>query len=223
VTAAAAASSAWARHGHGIRSRPPVTGTVTDRTDPEHPNPSVGNSDSGSVRFSDSRQRRAPARPRFPDTAPGHGVGHGPSRTGKPGAAAVAAAGSGPTEARPRHENHDLCGAREGAHRRACSTRYCADSVRVSMGTIPCGAPPGMAPGEVRVSHQAGRRDARRWPRSPEQDDRFTPPQDGEPERRRDQRRTRRQAGATENLAQGPAIPMARASRRAHWRDPLRA
>jgi hypothetical protein len=53
--------------------------------------------------------------------------------------------------------------------------------------------------GEVRHSHQEGRRDARRWPTSTEDDNRLTPPQGGEPERRRDERRTRRQAGATEN------------------------
>jgi hypothetical protein len=57
-------------------------------------------------------------------------------------------------------------------------------------------------PGEARHSHQAGRRDARRWPRSPEQDECFTPPQGGEPERRRDQRRTRRQAGEAEYQVQ---------------------
>jgi hypothetical protein len=36
-----------------------------------------------------------------------------------------------------------------------------------------------------------------------EDDGRFTPSQGGEPERRRDERRTRRQAGASENRAQG--------------------
>jgi hypothetical protein len=54
--------------------------------------------------------------------------------------------------------------------------------------------------GEARHSHRAGRRDARRWPKSTEDDERPTPPQGGEPERRRDERRTRRQAGGTENL-----------------------
>jgi hypothetical protein len=57
--------------------------------------------------------------------------------------------------------------------------------------------------GEVRHSHQEGRRDARRWLMSPENWERFTPPQGGEPERRRDERRTRRKAGASEKLAQG--------------------
>jgi hypothetical protein len=57
--------------------------------------------------------------------------------------------------------------------------------------------------GEVRHSHQTGRRDARRWPRSIEDDKSLTPSQGGEPERRRDERRTRRQAGASGNRAQG--------------------
>jgi hypothetical protein len=91
--------------------------------------------------------------------------------------------------------------AREVAHRRACSTRYCAASVRVPMGTIPCGVPPGMAFGEVHHSHQEGRRDARRWLKPTEDEIRRTPPQGGEPERRRDQRRTRRQAGVSKNPA----------------------
>jgi hypothetical protein len=56
------------------------------------------------------------------------------------------------------------------------------------------GLPREWPPGEARHSHQAGRRDARRWPRSPEQDECFTPPQGGEPERRRDERRMRRKA-----------------------------
>jgi hypothetical protein len=38
---------------------------------------------------------------------------------------------------------------------------------------------------------------------SPENRERFAPPQGGEPERRRDERRTRRQAGAPQKLAQG--------------------
>jgi hypothetical protein len=58
---------------------------------------------------------------------------------------------------------------------------------------------PWWPPGELRHSHQAGRRDARRWPKPSEDDIRLTPPQGGEPERRRDQRRTRRQAGGAEN------------------------
>jgi hypothetical protein len=50
---------------------------------------------------------------------------------------------------------------------------------------------------------QAGRRDARRWPTALEHEDRHTPPQGGEPKRRRDKRRTRRQAGVSEKRAQG--------------------
>jgi hypothetical protein len=42
---------------------------------------------------------------------------------------------------------------------------------------------------ELRSSPQEGRRDARRWPESTENDERLTPPQGGEPERRRDERR----------------------------------
>jgi hypothetical protein len=49
--------------------------------------------------------------------------------------------------------------------------------------------------GEACHSHQAGRRAARRWPQPTEDHKRLTPPQCGEPERRRDERRTRRQAG----------------------------
>jgi hypothetical protein len=66
--------------------------------------------------------------------------------------------------------------------------------------------------GEVRDSHQAGRRDARRWPRPPEKDERLTPPQGGEPERRRDQRRTRRQAGGLENRSPAAATATAAAA-----------
>jgi hypothetical protein len=44
--------------------------------------------------------------------------------------------------------------------------------------------------GEARHSHQEGRRAARRWPQPTEDHKRPTPPQGGEPERRRDQRRT---------------------------------
>jgi hypothetical protein len=57
--------------------------------------------------------------------------------------------------------------------------------------------------GTARHSHQEGRRDARRWPRSTEDHERHTPPQGGEPERRRDKRRTRRQAGDAEKRTQG--------------------
>jgi hypothetical protein len=103
----------------------------------------------------------------------------------------------------PGHENHVLCWAREFAHRRACRTRHCAASVRVSMGTMPCGAPPGFRDGEARHSHQAGRRDVRRWPKPIEDENRLTPPLGGEPERRRDKRRTRRKAGGAEKRAQG--------------------
>jgi hypothetical protein len=53
--------------------------------------------------------------------------------------------------------------------------------------------------GEARQSHQEGRRDARRWAKPTEDHKRPTPPQGGEPERRRDQRRTRRQAGVSKN------------------------
>jgi hypothetical protein len=49
--------------------------------------------------------------------------------------------------------------------------------------------------GEACIGDGAGRRDARRWPKPHEDDERLTPPQCGEPERRRDERRTRRQAG----------------------------
>jgi hypothetical protein len=112
----------------------------------------------------------------------------------------------------PRHENHDLYGARDVAHRRACRRRLTPGTRRTGAGHPPValrakaerfsfsGARlPHARNGEARHSHQAGRRDARRWPRSPEQDESHTPSQGGEPERRRDQRRTRRQAGATEN------------------------
>jgi hypothetical protein len=68
--------------------------------------------------------------------------------------------------------------------------------------------------GEVRHSHRASRRDARRWPRSTEDDNRLTPPQGGEPERRRDERRTRRQAGVGK-----PSVPHTTSVR---YRDPGR-
>jgi hypothetical protein len=57
--------------------------------------------------------------------------------------------------------------------------------------------------GEARRIHQEGRRDARRWPKPSEDDIRLTPPQGGEPEPRRDQRRTRRQAGVAEERTHG--------------------
>jgi hypothetical protein len=72
------------------------------------------------------------------------------------------------------------------------STVLCRN-VRVSTGTMPWGAPPGMHPGEARHSHQEGRRDARRWPSPHEDDGRLTPPQGGEPERE-----ARRAPNATE-------------------------
>jgi hypothetical protein len=75
------------------------------------------------------------------------------------------------------------------------------------MGTMPCGAPREWPPGETRHSHQAGRRDARRWPMSFEKDGPFTPPQGGEPERRRDKRRTRRKAGGAEETGPGALLP----------------
>jgi hypothetical protein len=54
----------------------------------------------------------------------------------------------------------------------------------------------------VRHSRQAGRRDARRWPMPFENDGQPRPPQGGEPERRRDERRTRRKAGPPEKRAE---------------------
>jgi hypothetical protein len=57
--------------------------------------------------------------------------------------------------------------------------------------------------GEARHSHQAGRRDVRRWPKPSEDDIRLKPPQGDEPKRRRDQRRTRRQAGGSGKRTQG--------------------
>jgi hypothetical protein len=57
------------------------------------------------------------------------------------------------------------------------------------------GLPREWPPGEAHHSHQKGRRDARRWPRSHEDDESPMPPPGGEPERRRDKRRPRRKAG----------------------------
>jgi hypothetical protein len=61
-------------------------------------------------------------------------------------------------------------------------------------------------------SDQAGRRDAPRGPKPLEDDERSTPPQGGEPERRRDERRTRRQAGSTENQVPAAAAASGSAS-----------
>jgi hypothetical protein len=77
------------------------------------------------------------------------------------------------------------------------------------------GLPREWLPGEVRDSHQAGRRDARRWPNQREDVERTMPPQGGEPERRRDQRRTRRQAGEPENPV--PRSGSVRVRHRARW------
>jgi hypothetical protein len=91
------------------------------------------------------------------------------------------------------------------------------------------GHPREWPPGEVRHSLQAGRRAARRWPNPTEHNEHPTPPQGGEPERRRDERRTRRQAGVSEKQAQGlctsprketPMIPVATTTtelRTWHW------
>jgi hypothetical protein len=97
------------------------------------------------------------------------------------------------------------------ARRRVCRTRYCAASVRVSMGTIPCGAPPGMT--SRRSAPQPPSRPSRRLKvaGTPEQDKRTTPPKGGEPERRRDERRTLRQAGEPENR-----VPATAAAARLH-------
>jgi hypothetical protein len=56
--------------------------------------------------------------------------------------------------------------------------------------------------GEACIGDGAGRRDARRWPKSTVDDECRTPPQGDEPERRRDKRRTRRQAEIPEKRAQ---------------------
>jgi hypothetical protein len=78
------------------------------------------------------------------------------------------------------------------------------------------GLPREWPPGEERDSHQAGRRDARRWPNPTERNEHHTPPQGGEPERRRDKRRARRKAGGSENrvpaAAPAPAAGTASAS-----------
>jgi hypothetical protein len=66
--------------------------------------------------------------------------------------------------------------------------------------------------GEARRRRQAGRRDDRRWPRTYEDEVRLTPPQGGEPERRRDQRRMRRKAGVPENQVPAPAAATGSAS-----------
>jgi hypothetical protein len=57
--------------------------------------------------------------------------------------------------------------------------------------------------GEAGYGNEEGRRDARRWPTALEHENRDTPPPGGEPERRRDERRMRRQAGQPEKRAQG--------------------
>jgi hypothetical protein len=56
---------------------------------------------------------------------------------------------------------------------------------------------------EACIGGEEGRRDARRWPTPLEDNERLTPPQGGEPERRRDERRMRRQAGIPEKRPQG--------------------
>jgi hypothetical protein len=63
-------------------------------------------------------------------------------------------------------------------------------SLRAGKGTFSRGHPRESRIGEARHCHQEGRRDARRWPQPTEDHKRPTPPQGGEPERRRDQRRT---------------------------------
>jgi hypothetical protein len=74
--------------------------------------------------------------------------------------------------------------------------------------------------GEACISHQAGRRDGRRRPKAFEHEDRHTPPQGGEPERRRDQRRTRRQAGATEIRSHVPSdVAAERGPQQRAWRS----
>jgi hypothetical protein len=83
------------------------------------------------------------------------------------------------------------------------------------------GLPREWRPGKARHSHQAGRRDARRWPKPHEDDERLTPPQGGEPEQRRDQRRMRRQAGGAEYRT--PATASASGSASADSRGPKRS
>jgi hypothetical protein len=120
-------------------------------------------------------------------------------------------AGAGPGGQPRSRPDHDLG---PDARSSCATTSRCSDSTaskhektriggRAVHGIVPIasefrwaqyrvGLPREWPPGGVRDSHQAGRRDARRWPRSTEQNERLTPPQGGEPERRRDERRTRR-------------------------------
>jgi hypothetical protein len=68
--------------------------------------------------------------------------------------------------------------------------------------------------GTARHSHQEGRRDAWRWPRLTEGDERLSPPQGGEPEGRRDERRNVTAGRCTEGpspvppRAPNPSEPM---------------
>jgi hypothetical protein len=88
----------------GLRPWPPVTGSVTDRTDTEHDVSRGSGRVRDSGRDSGSGQRRGPVRSRNPGTAPGHGVGHGPNRCGAlgtPGHRPAVACGSAFAPARP--------------------------------------------------------------------------------------------------------------------------
>jgi hypothetical protein len=149
------------RHGHGFRTRQSGTVSATDEADAE-------NRDA----MREDRHRGAAAKTRSSGTRVAEPVIAEEEtaclRTERqPAEMSWLRVPWAPEATRHRCALLVLRRAREFAHRRACRTRYCAASVRVSMGTIPCGAPPGMAPGEARHSHQAGRRDARRWPRHP--------------------------------------------------------
>jgi hypothetical protein len=83
------------------------------------------------------------------------------------------------------------------------SLRMCRRRSRLPWAHSQGGHPRESRIGEARHSHRAGRRDARRWPTALEHENRDTPPQGGEPERRRDKSQTRRQAGEPEKRAQG--------------------
>jgi hypothetical protein len=89
--------------------------------------------------------------------------------------------------------------ARSGATAGVRSLRMCRRGFEHARAHSQGGHPRGARLGEACHSHQEGRRDARRWPKALEDDECHTPPQGGEPELRRDERRTRRQAGEAEN------------------------
>jgi hypothetical protein len=104
----------------------------------------------------------------------------------------------------PRESRASLS-TRRGAPAGVPSLRMCRRRFEDAWAHSQGGHPREARHGEACISHQAGRRDARRWPKAFEHENRHLPPQGGEPERRRDEHRSRRKADLSSLSRLAPA------------------